>query len=451
VALGGAPAVAAELDAAALVAELAALGPRAVGSEGHLRAQDLLLERMREVGLERVSRSPAAAGKTNLEGWLPGSGEGEIVLAAHYDTVAGSPGAVDDASGCAVVLAAAADLSRTPRRRAVRVVLFDGEEQGLRGSRQWARGLEAREREEVLGAVVVEMVGSREQGRGAALDLGAVGDAGRRTPAWLLHAALRAGDAVSLPLTAASPTAALAMQLVARTSSAPYGADHEALLAEGVPAITLSDFEILRPYDAHHEGSDVVSRVSGPRLEHWTSLVAALTRRMDGLAGRPHWENEYLAAAGRVWIRRDLIWLGLLSWGAMVMVGRPGRWVRADAETRRRRGRRYLPGYLFRAAFLLVTLWFPAVGGPLIFPLAPLALAGGRGAPRAIVRGLGAAPTLVWLLLLVVGRARGFVDTFELEVAKLALLGACLAGFWWQSELGGATAGSRPGEASAGG
>ena len=40
----------------------------------------------------------------NVIGRLPGEQEGHIAVAAHYDTAAGSPGAVDNASGTAVVL-----------------------------------------------------------------------------------------------------------------------------------------------------------------------------------------------------------------------------------------------------------------------------------------------------------------------------------------------------------
>jgi Zn-dependent M28 family amino/carboxypeptidase len=65
--------------------------------------------------------------------------EPEIIVGAHFDTVAGSPGANDNASGTAVVLALARYLRDTPCRTApVTVVLFDLEETGLFGSRAFA-------------------------------------------------------------------------------------------------------------------------------------------------------------------------------------------------------------------------------------------------------------------------------------------------------------------------
>src|SRR5688500_13353800 len=149
---GPRPATASPIDPLALARALADLGPRPVGSEAHARAAALLLEAMRGAGLERVEamEEPGSPPLRNLTGVVAGQTEDEILLAAHYDTVATSPGAGDDASGCAAVLAAAADLRRTPLRHTVRVVLFDGEEQGLRGSRAWVEGLEPDRRDRVL-------------------------------------------------------------------------------------------------------------------------------------------------------------------------------------------------------------------------------------------------------------------------------------------------------------
>lgn len=52
----------------------------------------------------------------------------EVVLGAHYDTAFGTPGADDNASGCAVLLALAGDLAGRPLARTVRFVFFVNEE-----------------------------------------------------------------------------------------------------------------------------------------------------------------------------------------------------------------------------------------------------------------------------------------------------------------------------------
>jgi len=70
-----------------------------------------------------------------------GSGK-TIVVGAHFDTVSGSPGANDNASGVAVVLAVARYLKDTTCRTSpVIVVFFDQEELGLFGSRAHAMSL----------------------------------------------------------------------------------------------------------------------------------------------------------------------------------------------------------------------------------------------------------------------------------------------------------------------
>lgn len=56
------------------------------------------------------------------------------VLGAHYDSVAGSPGALDDASGVAGVLESARVLSQHAFEGTIVFIAFDREEQGLKGS-----------------------------------------------------------------------------------------------------------------------------------------------------------------------------------------------------------------------------------------------------------------------------------------------------------------------------
>lgn len=69
--------------------------------------------------------------------------EKQIVVGAHFDTIADTPGANDNASGTAVVLAIARYLKDTPCRRApVIVAFFDQEEAGLFGARAFAQMLD---------------------------------------------------------------------------------------------------------------------------------------------------------------------------------------------------------------------------------------------------------------------------------------------------------------------
>lgn len=64
-----------------------------------------------------------------------------IVIGAHYDTVPGSPGADDNATGVAVLLELARAFASRPVRHPIRLVAFDLEEIGLIGSRSYAADL----------------------------------------------------------------------------------------------------------------------------------------------------------------------------------------------------------------------------------------------------------------------------------------------------------------------
>ncbi|MBD2359141.1 M28 family peptidase [Tolypothrix sp. FACHB-123] len=71
----------------------------------------------------------------NVIAHLPGVTQPKLILGGHYDSVEESPGANDNASGTAVVLGIARDLANTKLARQVWFIAFDGEEDGLHGSK----------------------------------------------------------------------------------------------------------------------------------------------------------------------------------------------------------------------------------------------------------------------------------------------------------------------------
>lgn len=64
-----------------------------------------------------------------------------LLVGAHFDTVPGSPGADDNATGIAVLLELARYFADHPPRSPLRLVGFDLEEMGLQGSRAYAAAL----------------------------------------------------------------------------------------------------------------------------------------------------------------------------------------------------------------------------------------------------------------------------------------------------------------------
>jgi enamidase len=128
---------------------------RAPGTDGHGRARQYLTRRFKEVGLEPVNgsyeqpftfttrRDPGTKRRgTNVIGIVRGSERPEyaLVLTAHYDhlgVVNGQlfPGANDNASGVAALLALASSLESVPPRHTFIIAALDAEENGLHGAR----------------------------------------------------------------------------------------------------------------------------------------------------------------------------------------------------------------------------------------------------------------------------------------------------------------------------
>ncbi|MFY9819891.1 MAG: M28 family metallopeptidase, partial [Thermoanaerobaculia bacterium] len=378
-------------------------------------------------------------GYINVEGVVPGQTAEEIVLSAHYDSVSRGPGAGDDASGCGVAIAAASDLRRTPLRHAVRVVLFDGEEAGLRGSEAWAQGLGTEASRRILADLNLEMLGWAGSPGPVILvfparTVGSPGERGDRVmpPGWLVHAVERSGAAVGWPYSVADSRYPLLAQLLLRCVDVNFDADSSSLLRRGIPAVTLSDSGLSEIDPAYHRASDVAARLDARRLDSWTQGTSAAVRRLDALAGRPIFEDQYLDRWGRVWLRRDLIWIGFLLWVLLVFRGRPGRWRGTTAEERRRQMRFYLPGFLFRGLLVLAILLAP-VFAVLLWPAALLSLAPPRGwGWRALWIVLGGLPLLFFLATLFLATALGRVWTahgFQGGAAVAVLIPAALAAY----------------------
>ncbi len=117
-----------------------AAAPRATVSQRNA-ARTYLATQLSAIGLAPMTQD--YPGGTNVFATIPATMGGtakEIIVGAHFDTVTGSPGANDNASGTVVVLAIARYLVDVPCRSApVTVVLFDQEETGLFGARAFAQ------------------------------------------------------------------------------------------------------------------------------------------------------------------------------------------------------------------------------------------------------------------------------------------------------------------------
>ncbi len=116
------------------VSALTELGPRSLAHSWNLAsATDHLARRLEVMGYEVVRQGFPVGDEVlqNLEVVLPGTKTGEtLVIAAHYDTAAESPGANSSASGAALLLSLAKELKGQRLARGVRLVWLANESGG---------------------------------------------------------------------------------------------------------------------------------------------------------------------------------------------------------------------------------------------------------------------------------------------------------------------------------
>jgi Zn-dependent M28 family amino/carboxypeptidase len=128
---------------------------------GNLHARDLLLGLLRKFGYAVELQGPY----DNIVARSPGAAVGRVLLlGAHYDSVPGSPGADDNGSALALCLECARLLKASG---SIMIVLFNREEDGLLGSREFVPYAAAQSEWKIEEAHVFEMVGFCNAARGS--------------------------------------------------------------------------------------------------------------------------------------------------------------------------------------------------------------------------------------------------------------------------------------------
>ncbi|HWI40022.1 MAG TPA: M20/M25/M40 family metallo-hydrolase, partial [Verrucomicrobiae bacterium] len=216
-------------------------------------------------------------------------GGGTVVVGAHYDTVPGSPGADDNASGVATVLELARRFRGRGGEHTIRFVFFVNEEPPffkgeLMGSRVYARWLRSRG-EKVVGMLSVESVGYFSDARGSQSYpfpnpglypgtgnfIGFVSNLGSQP---LLMRALR-----SFRGRGSIPSEGLAAPgLVAGTD----WSDHASFWEQGFPALMVTDTAPFRnPH--YHTAGDLPERLDFRRMAEVAEGLAAVVEDLAGV------------------------------------------------------------------------------------------------------------------------------------------------------------------------
>lgn len=247
------------------------------------RARDYVRQQLTQAGYEPSVLPFEHRGETfhNVEAVLPGRSSEIIVVGAHYDSVEGSPGANDNASGVAVLIELARALRGTTPPATVRFVAFANEEppyfntgEGM-GSVEYARAL-AVAGTSPQAMLSIETVGMYSDAPGSQQypplvahlypDRGNfiafVGDVSSR--GLVTHAIGTFRDVATLP----SEGAALPQALPGIGWS-----DHRSFWEIGVPAVMVTDTAPFRDPHYHRE-SDTAERLDYERMARLTTGLA---------------------------------------------------------------------------------------------------------------------------------------------------------------------------------
>ncbi|MEO5896048.1 MAG: M28 family peptidase [Vicinamibacterales bacterium] len=269
---------------------------RLTGSQGNHRAQALILERFKQIGLEPVGGwfeqkfsftrhsirgllTPGRAYRTefpdatNLAGAVRGSSQPDswTIVTAHYDHLGireGElyPGADDNASGVSTLLATARYFAAHRPAQSILFVTFDAEEQGLKGSSYFV------EHSPIDLSRVALVVN---------LDMVSRGDAG------VIVASGTRGDAALQALVRGAATSrGLSVQfghdrpwyLGGRVEDWSGSSDHGPFLEAGVRALYYG----VEDHDDYHRPGDTADRIPPAFFAEAASLVIDTVRAIDG-------------------------------------------------------------------------------------------------------------------------------------------------------------------------
>jgi hypothetical protein len=227
-------------------------------------------------GTRIVSFSWSGNTSRNVVAERLGSGVGTrslVLLTAHLDSInlsggasAPAPGADDNGTGSAGLLELARVLAAHPSVHDLRLVLFGGEEQGLRGSRDYVASLPPSDRARLLAVINMDMIGVLNT----------------LSPTVLLEGAEVSRSLVESLAAAADDYTSLSVQM----SFQPYASDHVPFIEAGLPAVlTIEGADSANT--TIHSANDTLNRIhfdlAMEILRMNTAAVANLLGKQGGI------------------------------------------------------------------------------------------------------------------------------------------------------------------------
>jgi Zn-dependent M28 family amino/carboxypeptidase len=244
----------------------------------------------RDAGYEPTRHEYQAQDKSfaNIEVEIRGqdSPQDIIVIGAHYDTARGSPGANDNGSGVAALLALARSLANKRSSRSLRFVAFTNEERPFlrtarMGSRVYARQCRGRA-ENIIGMLSLETIGYCSQNPGSQW-LSFFGALYPSRGDFIVFVANPSSKAL---LKNATQSFARQTDIAWQTATLPSfspgakSSDHWSFWKEGYPALMVTDTAPFR-YPHYHKSSDTPDKL---RYDFLNGVVEGLKASVWDLA-----------------------------------------------------------------------------------------------------------------------------------------------------------------------
>lgn len=207
-----------------------------------------------------------------------------LIVAAHYDTVPGSPGADDNASALAVLLDVAQRMRQSSLSRPVHFIAFCLEEDNLLGSRAYVAHLRET-RTPIQGAIVLECVGyARDEEGSQKIPPGvpiAVPSVGNFLAVIGNQHSQSLTMAIDRSMNPHLPVVPLIVPGNGELLPDTRRSDHTAFWEQGFPAVMLTDTANFRnPH--YHQPTDTLETLN---LDFMASVADGVTAAVLGLAG----------------------------------------------------------------------------------------------------------------------------------------------------------------------
>ena len=270
------------------------IGERSLAVRKNMTAAATFLTRsLVEAGYEVRAETYSVENQTyaNIEAERRGAEKPEeiVIVGAHYDSVYGSPGANDNGSGVAAMLAVARSLARTPAARTLRFVAFTNEEPPFfqtenMGSLVYAKGCRDRG-ENIVAVLSLETIGYYDDAPGSqTYPLGLldrvypisgnfISFVGNVSSGSLLRRAIASFRRhVQFP-----SEGAILPDFVAGAG----WSDHWSFWQQGYPAIMLTDTAPFR-YPYYHTAEDLPDKIDFDRFARVTAGVGRVVAELAG-------------------------------------------------------------------------------------------------------------------------------------------------------------------------